>query len=132
MDSIVTLVLILAGVMFLAWFSGKLRDHMQKAETPFMTQLKFLRLYLLDKTELEFYDKSHDEVVEYGQDVLWNAANHLRNTLKDAVENQTPMEPDDIRMLTYMIRIIKAAEMLVRAERGETINAPIVDMNIES
>ena len=108
MNTGIIIALVVVGII---WIASKLKKNVALIN-PFTTQVDFLRLYMLDKTENEFFDKDTDAAMEHGRDMLWDAAEEFRTGMHRAVTNKEKLMPGDLRLLHSAIRIVKAAEAM--------------------
>jgi len=119
--------LITLGVAALIFGAYKLNQKLHEIYShPFTTQLKFLQLYMLDNTDLEFYDKEYDEAMKHGQDLMWKYANEFRDKMQITVKEQQPLESTDMELLKSVIKIVKAAEAMVFIEK----HGPIITQEL--
>jgi len=108
-----TAIIIAIIIAVIIWAASKLKKAIIN---PFATQIAFLQLYMSDKTEVEFFDKSVDDAMEHGRDMLWGAAKDFRQGMHRAVMKKEHLMPDDLRLLYAAIRIVKAAEAMYYIE----------------
>ena len=89
----------------------------------FLTQLRFLQIYIGDTTDKQFYNKDVDEAMRFGQDMLWQAAEDFNERMYRAIIKKEPIVIGDIKILEASIKIIKAAESMVFIKK----NGPILN-----
>lgn len=113
------------GVATLIWFASKMKKGMEEHDS-FFTQVKFIQMYMSDSTGKLFYNKSKEEAVELGQELLWAAAEDFNERMHTAVIEQQPIPVGDMGLITSAIRIIKCAESMVYIEK----NGPLYEDDI--
>ena len=107
-------------LIVLFWLSGKFRKGMAVNDN-FITQMKFLQMYMLDNTEKLFYNKSEEDAIEMGQEMLWAAADDFHARMDRAVNKKVPVQVGDTSILMLSIKIIKVAEALVYIQKNGAI-----------
>ena len=114
---------IIVGVLlFLFFITSKIRKSIL-ANDSFITQLKFMQLYMHDTTEKQFYNKDAESATQLGQDMLWQAAFDFHERMQAAIIDKRPLPIGDVTLLMSAIKIIKAAEAMVYIHNY----GPIVD-----
>ena len=116
-----TYLLIAVGLLVLFWFVSKLRRGMSNHDA-FFTQVKFIQMYMSDVTEKSFYNKSTEEAMNLGQEMLWSAAEDFNERMHRAVVEKQPIPMGDMGMIISAIRIIKAAEAMVYIQNNGPIH----------
>jgi hypothetical protein len=116
-----TYVLITIGVLALIWIANRLKNGAAVQEA-FFAQVNFIRMYMGDKTEQEFYNKDVDEAIEFGQDMLWEAASDFNERMHRAVIEKEPVPMGDMSLIISAIKIVKAAESMVYIKKNGRID----------
>ena len=111
---------IAVGLIVFFYLFSKLRKSLAEND-PFFTQVKFVQMYMDDRTEKMFYNKDEKEALELGQDVLWAAGQDFNKLMQYHVVEKQPLSTGDMSIVTAAIRIIKATEAIVHIKS----NGPI-------
>ena len=114
-------IIICVSVLALIWVANRLKRGVASQE-PFFAQVNFIRMYMGDKTEKEFYNKDVDEAMRYGQDMLWAAAQDFNERMHRAVIEKEPVVMGDMTLIISAIKIVKAAESMVYIKKNGRID----------
>ena len=103
------------------WFVAKIKKAMSLNDS-FFTQIKFIQMYMSDTTEKQFYNKTKEEAIELGQDMLWSAAEDFHSRLHRAINEKQPVPAGDMGLLLSAIRILKDSEAIVFINKNGPID----------
>lgn len=116
------LIAIAVVVIIFLFFVSQIRTGIAKHDA-FMTQVKFIQMYMSDTTQQEFFNRDEDDAVDFGQQMLWDAAEHFNDLMHEHVIEGKPVPIGDMRLLQSSIRVLKAAEAMVFIKK----NGPIYE-----
>jgi hypothetical protein len=109
-------------VVIFLFFVSQIRTGIAKHDA-FMTQVKFIQMYMSDTTQKEFFNRDVDDAVDFGQQMLWDAAEHFNELMHEHVVEGKPVPIGDMRLIQSSIRVLKAAEAMVFIKK----NGPIYE-----
>lgn len=135
METVKVLFVIAFGVWGLFWvlrkWLGKLPTGLPDAPPtdakqidfidPGMIQAGFLADFIRDTTQEQFFDKSKQDAIIYGQDLLWKEIALFNAKLGEALKNG--IGTDDFELLNSATRVVKIVHIMLLIEQDGPVSS---------